>query len=131
MIVRTIPSSCLLAQHRTSGRQYKDCYSIALPAKYKLLKGTGSKLELSVSEVFSTQCLLSWKPPTDDGGTPLTHYVIERQEQIAGSEWEEIGETAAAITTAPLLLLPQTAAAAATTTTEPHHSCCCCCCCHY
>ena len=50
----TIPSSCLLAQHRASGRQYKDCYSIALPAKYKLLKGTGSKLELSVSEVATS-----------------------------------------------------------------------------
>ena len=51
-----------------------------------------------MSEVFSTQCLLSWKPPTDDGGTPLTHYAIEQQEQRAGSEWEEIGETAADIT---------------------------------
>ena len=34
----------------------------------------------------------------DDGGTPLSHFVIERQEQGAGLEWDEIGETAADIT---------------------------------
>ena len=55
-------------------------------------------LDLSVSEVFSTQCLLSWNPPSDDGGTLLTHYVVERQEVGAGQEWQEIGETAATIT---------------------------------
>ncbi|MPC14068.1 Twitchin [Portunus trituberculatus] len=33
-----------------------------------------------VSEIFSTSCVLTFEPPKDDGGLPLTYYSIERQD---------------------------------------------------
>ena len=49
---------------------------------------------MSVSEIFSTSCLLSWQDPEDDGGTPLTAFIIERQNLEVKDKWEEVGETA-------------------------------------
>lgn len=34
---------------------------------------------VEVAEVFQTSCLVTWKAPQDDGGSPLIKYVIERQ----------------------------------------------------
>lgn len=36
--------------------------------------------DVNVTEVFQTSCLVSWKPSKDDGGSPLIHYVVERQD---------------------------------------------------
>lgn len=33
-----------------------------------------------VSEIFSTSCVLTFGPPKDDGGLPLTYYHVERQD---------------------------------------------------
>ena len=30
------------------------------------------------SEVTKESCVLSWQPPTEDGGTPITGYLVER-----------------------------------------------------
>jgi titin len=35
---------------------------------------------LQVSDITKNACRLRWKPPEDDGGSRVTHYVIERQE---------------------------------------------------
>lgn len=35
---------------------------------------------LGVSDVTKSQCRLSWKPPRDDGGARIGHYVVERKE---------------------------------------------------
>ncbi|ESO84504.1 hypothetical protein LOTGIDRAFT_176120, partial [Lottia gigantea] len=35
---------------------------------------------LTISDVDRTSATLSWKPPTDDGGSPITGYVVERKE---------------------------------------------------
>lgn len=35
--------------------------------------------EVQVSEVFQTSCVVAWKTPQDDGGSPIVKYVIERQ----------------------------------------------------
>lgn len=35
--------------------------------------------DVNVAEVFQTSCVVTWKAPQDDGGSPLVKYVIERQ----------------------------------------------------
>lgn len=35
--------------------------------------------DVEVNEVFQTSCVVSWKVPKDDGGSPIVKYVIERQ----------------------------------------------------
>ena len=35
---------------------------------------------LGVSDVTNATCKLRWRPPTDDGGARVTHYVVERRE---------------------------------------------------
>lgn len=50
-------------------------------------------LDVDVNEVFQTSCIVSWKPPTDDGGAPLTKYIIERQDLSLKAQWENVGET--------------------------------------
>ena len=38
---------------------------------------------------------MSWEEPEDDGGTPLTHYIIERMELSKRDKWIEVGEVVA------------------------------------
>lgn len=33
---------------------------------------------LDVSDITPDTCTLSWKPPMDDGGSPITNYVVEK-----------------------------------------------------
>ena len=35
---------------------------------------------------------LKWKPPKDDGGAPITGYIIEQKEKF-GTSWEPVVET--------------------------------------
>ena len=32
---------------------------------------------LKVVDMFKDRCRLSWNPPKDDGGSPITHYEVE------------------------------------------------------
>lgn len=34
--------------------------------------------DVAVNDIFQTSCVVSWKVPKDDGGSPLQHYVVER-----------------------------------------------------
>uniref|UniRef100_A0A7E4VU92 non-specific serine/threonine protein kinase n=1 Tax=Panagrellus redivivus TaxID=6233 RepID=A0A7E4VU92_PANRE len=46
---------------------------------------------LDADEITPESCHLSWKPPRDDGGSPITNYIIERQHVKGGSEgWEKV-----------------------------------------
>lgn len=35
--------------------------------------------DVEVAEVFQTSCVVTWKLPQDDGGSPIVKYIIERQ----------------------------------------------------
>lgn len=35
---------------------------------------------LDVYDVFKTSCKLKWEVPEDHGGSPILHYIIERQD---------------------------------------------------
>ena len=50
---------------------------------------------LTVSNVKKDGCSLSWRPPIDDGGAPITHYLIEKMDTSRGA-WAEAGIASAA-----------------------------------
>ena len=44
---------------------------------------------LEVSDVDLTSATLSWKRPKNDGGSPITGYIVERRESIR-SQWTRL-----------------------------------------
>lgn len=48
-----------------------------------------------MNEVFQNSCVVSFKPSKDDGGSPITKYVIERLDMSLKSQWDSVGEVAA------------------------------------
>ena len=44
---------------------------------------------LEVSDVYKDRCRLSWSAPKDDGGKPITHYVVEMMD-VKDGEWTEV-----------------------------------------
>ena len=47
---------------------------------------------LETSDISRHSCTLAWKPPTYDGGLPVTHYIIERND-ISGTAWITIASS--------------------------------------
>jgi len=47
---------------------------------------------LDISNVTKDGCDLKWKEPDDDGGAPVSHYVIEKQDQSSG-RWVPCGQS--------------------------------------
>lgn len=48
--------------------------------------------DVEVTDVFATSCVVSFKPSKDDGGAPITKYVIERLDMSLKSQWDGVGE---------------------------------------
>ena len=46
----------------------------------------------SVSEVFRDSALVSWQPPANDGGSPVTGYTLERQASFS-PRWTLVNKT--------------------------------------
>ncbi|CAF3878648.1 unnamed protein product, partial [Adineta steineri] len=42
-----------------------------------------------IDEIFATTCRVQWTPPTSDGGSPLTGYIVERRLQGA-TRWSKV-----------------------------------------
>lgn len=40
----------------------------------------GPAEDVDVVEVFQDNCTVKWKKPKDDGGSPIAHYIVERQD---------------------------------------------------
>lgn len=47
---------------------------------------------VDVNEIFATSCCVAWKPPKDDGGSPIMKYIIERQDLSLKAGWDNVGE---------------------------------------
>ena len=45
---------------------------------------------LEVSNITEDSCDLAWRAPIEDGGSPVTHYKIEKQDVTAKSEWTPV-----------------------------------------
>ncbi len=48
---------------------------------------------LEVKDMTADDCLLKWRPPKDDGGMPISHYVVEACDESEGGRWMPAGET--------------------------------------
>uniref|UniRef100_A0A915DB47 Titin n=1 Tax=Ditylenchus dipsaci TaxID=166011 RepID=A0A915DB47_9BILA len=46
---------------------------------------------LSFSDISGEAITLHWSPPKDDGGAPITNYVVEKKNPRTG-EWEKVGQ---------------------------------------
>ncbi|XP_074642623.1 twitchin-like [Tubulanus polymorphus] len=44
-----------------------------------------------VSEIFKTSCVVTWRPPTEDGGSPVTGYHLERR-LTSSSRWIKLNK---------------------------------------
>ncbi len=47
---------------------------------------------LEITGVHKNGCKLAWNPPKDDGGLPIDHYVVEKQDTDTGI-WSPVGTT--------------------------------------
>jgi len=46
---------------------------------------------MKVSDVTKETCVVSWKPPLDNGGSPIERYIIEKQD-VARGGWMPAGD---------------------------------------
>ncbi|XP_050067771.1 twitchin isoform X12 [Anopheles maculipalpis] len=49
--------------------------------------------DLGCTGIYQTKCVVKWKAPENDGGSPLEKYVVERQDVFKRSGWDVIGES--------------------------------------
>src|SRR5699024_8791986 len=47
---------------------------------------------LRVEDVHAEGATLKWRPPEDDGGLPIDHYVVEKLDPVTGN-WVKCAET--------------------------------------
>lgn len=66
---------------------------VKIPKMYRLfVKMFHSPQDVDITDVYQTSCVVSFNPPSDDGGTPITKYVIERQDLSKKHGWESVAE---------------------------------------
>ena len=60
-----------------------------------------------VTEVFKTSCVVSWQPPAQDGGSPITGYWLERRTKLS-TRWVRVNKDLVADTTLNITDLVET-----------------------
>ena len=53
----------------------------------------GAPESCHVNQVFKDNLMVNWRPPTDDGGTEITGYIVEEQDLDGGGNWTTVAET--------------------------------------
>ncbi|KAM6980874.1 immunoglobulin-like and fibronectin type III domain-containing protein 1 [Aplochiton taeniatus] len=101
----------LVKESNHSRALFKDCLrsdsgevKIQLKTPYGAVEATSRLIVLDkpgppegpveVLETTSSVIEIKWNPPTDDGGSPVTNYIIERQ-QVDKSLWTKLGDVSA------------------------------------
>ena len=56
---------------------------------------------LEVDEITKSSCRLSWKAPEDNGGKPITGYVVEKMDKASG-RWVPVSRTDPNVTECPV-----------------------------
>lgn len=59
--------------------------------------------ELKIDKITPENVTISWSPPKDDGGSPVTEYIIEKRD-MKRSTWSPAGTTSETTFTVPKLL---------------------------
>ncbi len=54
-----------------------------------------------MSDITASSCHLKWKPPEDDGGKPITGYVVEKMDKDTG-RWMRVAHTEPEVTESPV-----------------------------
>jgi len=54
----------------------------------------GAPRGLEVSDVTTRSCVLKWKPPEFDGGSPVTGYYVESSQRSYSTRWSKVNRTA-------------------------------------
>lgn len=52
----------------------------------------GPPAAFDISEITNESCLMAWNPPRDDGGSPITNYIVESR-QTDKEEWVKVSAT--------------------------------------
>ena len=52
-------------------------------------KPTAPEGPLEVSDIKKDSARLKWKPPLDDGGSPVTGYVVQKK-AVSGGDWVSV-----------------------------------------
>ncbi|CAH8526186.1 unnamed protein product [Heterobilharzia americana] len=93
-IVSTQRKDTALYTLRVSNEVGEDQASIEVVALGKPSRPVGP---LEITDVTKNSAQLSWKKPEDDGGTPITHYKVEKMNVNKG-RWEPVGEVTRGLT---------------------------------
>lgn len=51
---------------------------------------TAPRGPIKVLKASSKLITIAWKEPEDDGGTKITHYSVERKEDLPAGEWTRV-----------------------------------------
>lgn len=74
-----------------------------IPIEIEVLDKPGSPNEpLKVTDITNQTATLSWQSPTDDGGSPVENYIIEKMDASKPGQWQPVETVAGNVTQAKI-----------------------------